>query len=73
MTPHSPFSSFDIGFVHVVSVAGYCEQGTNSSNQSPCYDTKGAMYQWLEADLAGVNRSVTPWVVVNFHQPYSKG
>jgi len=26
--------------------------------------------QWLKADLAAVDRSVTPWVFVGFHQPY---
>merc|ERR1712196_77147 len=27
-------------------------------------------YDWLARDLAGVNRSVTPWVVVLGHHPF---
>lgn len=31
-------------------------------------------YQWLQADLAKVNRSVTPWIIINAHRPmYSSG
>ena len=26
--------------------------------------------EWLQKDLAGVDRAVTPWVVAVFHQPY---
>jgi len=25
--------------------------------------------QWLEKDLAGVDRSVTPWLIVTLHRP----
>ena len=32
--------------------------------------TKGsAQYKFLETDLAGVNRTITPWVVVELHRP----
>nr|DAD27130.1 TPA_asm: hypothetical protein HUJ06_028598 [Nelumbo nucifera] len=27
-------------------------------------------YRWLEGDLANVNRSVTPWLVATWHQPW---
>lgn len=30
----------------------------------------GPQYKWLAADLAAVNRKLTPWIVVVFHQPY---
>ena len=28
-------------------------------------------YEWLVNDLASVNRSVTPWLVVGFHRVFS--
>ena len=32
--------------------------------------TKGsAQFKFLEADLSGINRTVTPWVVVELHRP----
>lgn len=27
-------------------------------------------YKWLERDLAGVNRDVTPWLVATWHPPW---
>jgi hypothetical protein len=41
-----------------------------STHEQPCLADGTAQKTWLEADLAGVDRSVTPWVVVSFHQPY---
>ena len=28
------------------------------------------MYKWLVQDLAGVDRSKTPWLIVLFHDPW---
>ena len=36
----------------------------------PCLAQGTPQMDWLEKDLASVNRAVTPWVVVIFHQPY---
>ena len=30
----------------------------------------GGHPQWLEADLKAVNRTLTPWLFVSFHQPF---
>lgn len=49
--------SFDEGGVHAVVFSSEHDwrEGTR-------------LYQWLEADLAQVNRSVTPWVVLATHR-----
>ena len=52
--------SLEAGMVHWVFVSGY-ETFTAGSPQ----------YAWLQADLASVNRKVTPWLVVVFHEPYA--
>jgi acid phosphatase type 7 len=50
--------SFDVGSVHVAMV---------SSEHDP---SPGApMGDWLVADLAGVDRAATPWVVLGIHRP----
>ncbi len=55
---YSPWWSYDIGLVHIVGM----ETEQNFSRGS-------AQYAWLEADLASVNRSITPWVVLGGHRP----
>lgn len=66
----SLYYSFESGLVHFVMLQGYCPEMTNYFTQ-PCLRSGGAQIQWLESDLAGVNREITPWVVVTFHQPYA--
>jgi hypothetical protein len=34
------------------------------------FDHSLPQYQWLESDLASVDRSVTPWVFASFHRPW---
>ena len=71
--------SFDNGPLHVVSIdtetdflnapndsytllttnGGFCDPVAGCGNWVP----------WLEADLAAVNRSKTPWVIVGGHRP----
>lgn len=63
------YYSFEAGLVHWAMVAGYCHDMKSTSTQ-PCLAEGSPQMDWLQADLAGVNRSVTPWVVVAFHQPY---
>lgn len=70
---NSLYYSFNSGLFHVVMVQGYCPQMDNSSYitlTNPCLTPQSPQMQWLLADLGGVDRSVTPWVIVTFHQPF---
>jgi len=49
--------SFDYGLVHVVQMSSE-HDWTQGSEQ----------YQWLDKDLASVNRTLTPWVVLTSHR-----
>jgi len=51
--------SFEAGLAHVVGLCSYCVSSKGS-----------AQYAWLEQDLASVNRSLTPWLVVMMHVPW---
>lgn len=73
------YYSFDYGNVHFISLNS--EMG---SSLNPAYDWNGVynannfnnspVRQWLIDDLSSINRNITPWVIVFFHQaPYSKG
>jgi hypothetical protein len=61
----SMWHSLDLGPLHVVML----------SSESYFYLTPHGLgllaqqYAWLEADLAAVNRSVTPWVIAMSHRP----
>lgn len=62
--PHSMWYSFNYGNIHFVSIS----TETDFPGQFfPC--TFGDQLQWLKNDLAAVNRSATPWVVVYGHRP----
>jgi hypothetical protein len=63
------YYSYDAGLVHWVIVAGYCQDMTSISTQ-PCLADGSPQRAWLENDLATVNRTLTPWVIVLFHEPY---
>jgi hypothetical protein len=63
------YYSFSVGLVHFVMVAGYCPEMMTTREQ-PCLKAGSAQNLWLENDLGSVDRSVTPWVVVSFHQPF---
>jgi len=58
------FFSYDIGPVHFVSVSTEFYYFLNYG-----YMQVKNQYDWLEADLSGVDRSVTPWVVLYGHRP----
>jgi hypothetical protein len=47
-----PWWSYDVGLIHFV--------GMSTEHN---YSAGSAQHQWLENDLMGVNRSVTPWIV----------
>lgn len=63
------YYSFDAGLVHWIMVAGYCPEMTSDRTQ-PCLAPGTKQYHWLKTELATVDREVTPWVFVVFHQPY---
>ena len=53
------FFSYDSGAVHVVVLSPYV-----------LYDATSPQYRWAAADLAAVDRSVTPWILVISHAPF---
>jgi hypothetical protein len=53
------FYSFDAASAHVIYLNPYSVSNSTS-----------VQYQWLLKDLASVDRSVTPWVVVVMHCPW---
>lgn len=54
--------SYDHGLLHMVSFS-------TEIFFAACETTQTRMLQWLEKDLASVNRSQTPWVVTFGHRP----
>ena len=60
ITGGSPFYySTNIGPVHFISISPYVPYGNGS-----------AQYAWLKADLAHIDKALTPWTVVIFHAPW---
>lgn len=57
--PNTMYYSLNVGPAHIVSM---------STEAYFFYSGAAAQYAWLEADLAAVNRSITPWVVVYGHR-----
>jgi len=68
--PAAQYYSLDYGMMHVVFVQGYCPAMGDWANVTPCLGPGSAQLDWLRADLAGVDRAVTPWVIVVVHQPW---
>jgi hypothetical protein len=65
--PFNFYWSYRQGPVWYVSI---CTETHDNYNHSLCDLRRGsAQHRWLEAELAGVNRSATPWVVVAGHRP----
>lgn len=62
--PNSFWYSYDLDLVHVVvlSTEAYWIQSDGGESLA------ALQYAWLDADLAGVNRSATPWLVVVGHR-----
>ena len=50
--------SYDQSLVHVVVLSTEHDMADGSPQHT-----------WLEKDLAAVNRTVTPWIVVEMHRP----
>lgn len=53
------FHSADIGPAHVINLSPYVD-----------YTSGSPQWQWLSQDLMSVNRSVTPWVIMDIHNPW---
>lgn len=64
-TSDSMYHSFNAGLTHVVMLSSevYFYLSTHGLDLMP------TQYAWLEDDLAGVNRSVTPWLLTMGHRP----
>jgi hypothetical protein len=54
----APWYSYDVGPMHIVGIS----TEHNFFIGSP-------QYQWIEQDLASVNKSVTPWILFGGHRP----
>ncbi|XP_047319314.1 purple acid phosphatase 15-like [Impatiens glandulifera] len=53
------YYSFDAGGIHFIMLGAYID-----------YNKTSDQYKWLERDLAGVDRKVTPWLVATWHPPW---
>lgn len=58
-SPSDLFYSFNVGLAHVVALCSYCPSEPGS-----------AQYEWLNYDLARVDRSLTPWIIGLWHSPW---
>lgn len=53
------YYSFDVAGTHIIMLGSYAE-----------FSKSSAQYKWLEADLAKVDRTKTPWIFVLLHAPW---
>ncbi|KAG0555199.1 hypothetical protein KC19_12G152000 [Ceratodon purpureus] len=53
------YYSFEVAGVHVLMLGSYAE-----------FDSSSAQYKWLQADLAKVDRTKTPWLIAMLHAPW---
>lgn len=58
-SPSDLFYSFDVGLAHVVMLCSYCPTEPGS-----------VQHDWLNYDLARVDRSLTPWLIGVWHSPW---
>lgn len=54
-----PWYAFDYGPLHIVMIS-----------TEHAFDATSAQYAFVEADLARVNRTTTPWILFAGHRPY---
>jgi len=76
----SMWYSWDFGLTHFVQIdtetdlghglIGPTEPGGSEGFHTGPFGTPNQQIDWLERDLASVDRSKTPWVVVLAHRPY---
>lgn len=54
------YYSFDVaGAIHVIMLGSYTD-----------FDSNSTQYKWLVSDLAKVDRTQTPWLIVLLHVPW---
>ncbi|KAL8516913.1 hypothetical protein ACS0TY_015239 [Phlomoides rotata] len=53
------YYSFDVAGAHIIMLGSYTD-----------FDSSSDQYKWLQADLAPVDRSKTPWIFVLIHAPW---
>ena len=53
------YYSYEVAGLHVIMLGCYVD-----------FSRKSEQYQWLEKDLAKVDRSRTPWLIVGMHAPW---
>lgn len=53
------YYSFDVASAHIIHLNSYMD-----------FNETSAQYAWLMKDLAAVDRSKTPWLIVNMHAPW---
>ena len=53
------YYSYEVAGLHVIMLGCYAD-----------YTRKSQQYKWLEADLAKLDRSRTPWLIVGMHAPW---
>ncbi|XP_068661549.1 purple acid phosphatase 22-like [Aristolochia californica] len=53
------YYSFEVAGAHIIMLGSYSD-----------FDSKSAQYKWLKKDLAAVNRTRTPWLIVLIHAPW---
>lgn len=55
------YFSYSAGPAHVISISSFYPRG---------YGSDSPLVQWLQKDLATVDRAVTPWILVTLHAPW---
>jgi len=58
-TEGNQYFSYELGSVHVIMMNSYAD-----------YNETSLQYKWFTEDLAKVDRSKTPWIVVGMHAPF---
>ncbi|KAJ1434319.1 Metallo-dependent phosphatase-like protein, partial [Ochromonadaceae sp. CCMP2298] len=56
-TTNKPWWSYEVGMMHFVGMSTEHE-----------YEVGSEQYKWLEADLASVDRDITPWIIFGGHR-----
>lgn len=65
----SRWYSVDVGLIHMIALDIMVYPGSTPDPGPADHPYAAAQKAWLEADLAAVNRSQTPWVLAFAHHP----
>ena len=60
------FSSFNVGLIHFVMVSSEVYMSVQPHSAGLAFEQA----EWLERDLAAVDRAATPFVALGLHQPF---